>query len=175
MKHSTTIIMSLSALFLSTAVLADEVTVNVNAISEKGVGAAIGTIKFSDSAAGLVVTPNLKGLKAGDHGFHIHQNPECGAKEKDGKITAGLAAGGHYDPAKSEKHEGPKGHGHMGDLPVLVVGADGAANHAMTVARLKVADIKGRAVVIHEGGDNFSDQPKPLGGGGGRVACGGIK
>jgi superoxide dismutase, Cu-Zn family len=30
-------------------------------------------------------------------------------------------------------------------------------------------------VVIHEGGDNFSDQPKPLGGGGGRIACGVIK
>ncbi len=27
-------------------------------------------------------------------------------------------------------------------------------------------------LVIHEGGDNYSDTPKPLGGGGGRIACG---
>jgi Cu-Zn family superoxide dismutase len=26
--------------------------------------------------------------------------------------------------------------------------------------------------MIHEGGDNYSDQPKPLGGGGARIACG---
>jgi len=32
--------------------------------------------------------------------------------------------------------------------------------------------MRGRAFVIHEGGDNFSDQPKPLGGGGARIACG---
>jgi len=26
--------------------------------------------------------------------------------------------------------------------------------------------------MIHAGGDNYSDQPEPLGGGGGRIACG---
>lgn len=26
--------------------------------------------------------------------------------------------------------------------------------------------------MVHEGGDNYSDDPKPLGGGGARVACG---
>jgi len=36
-------------------------------------------------------------------------------------------------------------------------------------------DLAGHAVVIYEGGDNFSDQPKPLGGGGGRIACGVVK
>ena len=45
----------------------------------------------------------------------------------------------------------------------------------MTANRLKVADVKGRALMIHAGGDNYSDQPKPLGGGGARVACGVIK
>jgi superoxide dismutase, Cu-Zn family len=29
--------------------------------------------------------------------------------------------------------------------------------------------------MVHAGGDNFSDQPEPLGGGGGRIACGIIK
>ena len=52
------------------------------------------------------------------------------------------------------------------------MGADGKAAKTMTVANLKVAQIKGRALMVHEGGDNFSDQPKALGGGGGRVACG---
>ena len=33
-------------------------------------------------------------------------------------------------------------------------------------------DLYGRALVIHAGGDNYSDSPEPLGGGGARLACG---
>jgi Cu-Zn family superoxide dismutase len=35
--------------------------------------------------------------------------------------------------------------------------------------------LKGHALMIHAGGDNYSDQPKPLGGGGARIACGVIE
>jgi Cu-Zn family superoxide dismutase len=159
----------------SFAAAADAVTVTMNKIDDKGVGAAIGTVALSDGPNGLVIKPNLKGLRPGEHGFHVHENANCGAKEKDGKMVAGLAAGGHYDPTKTGKHEGPKGHGHLGDLPALMVTPDGMARGEMTASRLKVADLKGRSLMIHEGGDNYSDQPKPLGGGGGRVACGVIK
>jgi len=159
-------------LLYSLSASAETVNVTMNSIDAKGTGAAIGTVVLADSPKGLVITPSLSGLKPGDHGFHVHQNPNCGPAEKDGKMGAGLAAGGHYDPKGTKKHAGPKGHGHLGDLPVLVVGADGKAGTAMTVANLKVADIKGRSLMIHEHGDNFSDQPKALGGGGGRVACG---
>ena len=41
--------------------------------------------------------------------------------------------------------------------------------------KFKLADVKGRAIMIHAGGDNYSDQPAPLGGGGARIACGVIK
>jgi Cu-Zn family superoxide dismutase len=41
--------------------------------------------------------------------------------------------------------------------------------------RLKVADIKGRSLMIHAGGDNYSDLPVKLGGGGARIACGVIR
>ena len=52
----------------------------------------VGTVTITESNYGLVFTPNLNGLEAGLHGFHIHQNPSCDPKEKDGKLTAGLAA-----------------------------------------------------------------------------------
>jgi len=90
-------------------------------------------------------------------------------------MTAGMAAGGHLDPAKTGKHLGPYGDGHLGDLPPLVVDADGTAMLPVLAPRLKVKDLKGRSIMIHAGGDNYSDQPKPLGGGGARVACGVIK
>lgn len=165
------ILAAVTAAFSASA-LADEATVTLHKIDEKGVHQAIGTIAFADTSKGLTIAPNLKGLPPGQHGFHVHENGDCGAKEKDGKMVAGLAAGGHYDPRKIGKHEGPGGHGHMGDLPVLQVAANGSATQAMTAAHLSVADIKGRSIMIHEGGDNYADQPKPLGGGGSRIACG---
>lgn len=42
----------------------------------------------------------------------------------------------------------------------------------LTAPRLTVVDARGKALMIHAGGDNYSDEPQPLGGGGGRVACG---
>ncbi|ROH88342.1 superoxide dismutase [Cu-Zn] SodC2 [Pseudomethylobacillus aquaticus] len=155
--------------------LAAEKIVVINAISDSGIGPIIGVIKFSDSDKGLIVDPDIGTLTPGEHGFHIHEKPNCGVAEKDGKKVAGLAAGGHFDPAKSSKHEGPEGHGHHGDLPALQVNEDGSATRAMLAPRLKLADVTGRAIMIHEGGDNYSDDPKPLGGGGARVACGVIE
>lgn len=64
----------------------------------------------------------------------------------------------------------------MGDLPLLVVNAEGHGTTAVTAPRLKSLDeVKGKALMVHVGGDNMSDQPKPLGGGGARYACGVIK
>ncbi|HRD70825.1 MAG TPA: superoxide dismutase family protein [Legionella sp.] len=127
---------------------------------------SLGEVVFTDSANGLLITPNLSGLPAGLHGFHLHQHPDCGDK--------GMDAGGHFDPAKTNSHQGPYGNGHLGDLPVLYVTADGKANTPTLAPRLKLSDLKGLTVMVHAGGDNYSDTP-PLGGGGAREACGVIK
>ncbi len=72
----------------------------MNAISASGVGKVIGSIGISDASEGLVIMPDLAELPPGDHGFHIHVNPDCGpGAGPDGQPAAGLAAGGHYDPA----------------------------------------------------------------------------
>ncbi len=151
---------------------AAEVTVTMNAVGANGVGDLIGTIVFKDMAQGLRIQPNLSGLAEGRHGFHVHQNPDCRAKEKAGKSVAGLAAGGHFDPGQSDKHLGPKGMGHLGDLPVLYVDGKGRALRVSLAPRLETKDLADRSIMIHAGGDNHSDQPARLGGGGARVACG---
>jgi superoxide dismutase, Cu-Zn family len=156
----------------SAQAVAAEAVIPVNAIDASGVGAVIGSITARDGKGGLTLTPKLAGLTPGPHGIHVHENPSCMAKEQDGKMVPGLAAGGHFDPGKSAKHEGPWGHGHKGDLPALAVNGDGTAKDPLVAPHLKVADLRGRAIIIHAGADNYSDQPKPLGGGGGRVACG---
>lgn len=154
---------------------AAEVVVPMNTVNEQGVAKSIGNITVTETAYGLVFTPSLEGLSAGVHGFHVHENPSCQPKEKDGKMVAALAAGGHYDPKGTKRHGMPWGDGHLGDLPGLIVSADGKADYAVLAPRLKMADIQSRAIIIHAGGDNYSDQPAALGGGGTRLACGIIK
>jgi superoxide dismutase, Cu-Zn family len=155
------------------ALQAASVTVTMNAIDANGVGKQIGTLRLSDTKAGLRIAPQLAGLPPGEHGFHVHINPDCGpGKGPNDQPAAGLAAGGHYDPANTGKHLGPEGEGHKGDMPVLTIDAGGKATKAVVAPHLRVADVKGHAVMIHAGGDNYSDQPAPLGGGGARIACG---
>lgn len=150
--------------------------ITVHAIDATGIGPSLGTIEATDTPQGLTLTPRLAALPPGQHGFHIHQNPDCGAAAKDGQPVAGLAAGGHFDPKGSGRHLGPyQASGHLGDLPALSVGKDGRAVEPLLAPRLKLADIIGRSILIHGGGDNYADEPQPLGGGGARIACGIVK
>lgn len=153
----------------------EEVVITMYEATKEGPGKRIGTIKASDSVHGLILRPQLTGLSPGIHGFHLHQNPDCNSAVKDGEIVPALAAGGHFDPAGTNRHEGPYDSGHLGDLPALYVGQDGTSEIPVLAPRLKVSDLKERSLVIHAGGDNYSDMPHKLGGGGGRVACGVIR
>lgn len=155
--------------------LADEMVIQVYLVTDQGIGKNIGTVTATDSEYGLILIPQLSDLFPGIHGFHVHQNSDCSHATKDGKYVAALAAGGHYDPLKTGKHEGPYGKGHLGDLPALCAGGDGKATLPVVSPRLKVSDLKGRSLMIHAGGDNYSDYPEALGGGGTRFACGVIK
>lgn len=148
-------------------------SVTLHRISPEGVGDAIGEVELADSDHGLLLTPSLEGLEPGVYGFHVHQNPSCEpAENAEGNVVAGLAAGGHYDPGESGEHAGPYGGGHLGDLPALGVNAEGRARVPLLAPRLSVEDLAGRSLMLHAGGDNYSDEPAPLGGGGARMACG---
>ena len=170
-----TIAVILFFLCLAGFAFAGDVVVKVQLVNEQGIGKEIGTVTASDSKFGLLLTPALSGLPPGLHGFHVHEKPDCGHVMKEGKAVPALAAGGHYDPGATGRHEGPYGNGHLGDLPALYADADGKANLPVLAPRLKVADIMGRSLMIHAGGDNYSDTPTPLGGGGARLACGIVK
>lgn len=154
--------------FFSICAYADLV-VPVFFTAQQGQGKAVGTMTISETKYGLLFTPNLQGLKSEVHGFHIHANPSC--------ADNGMAAGGHFDPDKTAKHLGPfNDQGHLGDLPVIYVMKDGTATLPVLAPRLKaISQIKNHALMIHEGGDNYSDLPAQLGGGGPRMACGVIQ
>jgi len=141
------------------------ITVQMNAVDSNGNAKNIGTVTLDETKwGGVMITPDLKGLSPGLHGFHIHENPSCDDKA--------MAAGGHFDPKKTAQHLGPYGDGHLGDLPVLTVTQNGDASLPSLAPRLTLKDIKGHALMVHLHGDNYSDSPEKLGGGGPRFACG---
>lgn len=144
--------------------------ITINQVSAQGIQQAIGTVYLSDSAQGLKIDTQLAQIPAGVHGFHIHEFGSCAAAEKDGKMIAAQAAGGHFNPLKVA--HGDEKTGHLGDLPPLNVDANGQSNTTVYAPRLKLADVQGLALMVHAGGDNHSDHPEPLGGGGARIACG---
>lgn len=92
-------------LLLAGYVFAEEIVVKVSLVNENGAGKEIGTITASDSAYGLILTLQLSELAPGLHGFHVHDKPDCSHAMKDDKEVPAPAAGGHYDPANTGKHE----------------------------------------------------------------------
>lgn len=162
-------------LLLAGTARAASVSATLYKATDSGPGQEVGTVTFTDDKDGIAIQTNLKALPAGKHGFHVHEKPDCGAVSKDGKTTHAAAAGGHYDPDKTGKHLGPEGGGHKGDLPVLTVADNGTAKVTMHVKGIKAEEFKNRSLMVHEGGDNYSDDPVALGGGGARIACGVIR
>jgi len=164
-----------AALFLAAPGLAAaaEVKAEMRQVDATGTGEVVGTVTIDDGPAGAAVRTALKGLPPGSHGFHIHESGSCEPSTANDKPVPAGAAGGHFDPEKTGKHAGPEGNGHLGDLPALAVAPDGSAKQSLIAAHIRsVVELRGKAVVIHAGGDNYADQPAPLGGGGARIACG---
>jgi Cu-Zn family superoxide dismutase len=144
------------------------ITIEMYSTENNGKERSVGTIQADDTIYGLLLTPHLHDLPPGIHGFHVHDMPFCG--------DHAMSAGGHLDPRHTNQHLGPySGNGHLGDLPVLIVDASGHATLPILAPRLKENLIGNHALMIHQGGDNYSDHPEKLGGGGARIACGVIK
>ena len=155
---------------------ADTVTVTVHQVSAAGQAASVGEVVFEDTDHGLLVRPDLARLAPGPAGAHIHERPDCGPKQMDGHTMPAGAAGGHLDPHGTGVHAGPYGDGHLGDLPNLMVEADGRARIPVLAPRLRVRDIVQRALVVHGGADRYTDHAAHHHGkGGGRLYCGVIE
>lgn len=95
------LLLGLLSVFAVGSAQAASLQVPVNLVSADGAPQPVGSITISESAYGLIFTPDLKSLPMGVHGFHIHENGSCEAGVKDGVNVAALAAGGHFDPEKT--------------------------------------------------------------------------
>jgi len=151
----------------------ESISVTLQHATPEGAGDSVGAVEFSDSAGGAVINVDLTGLPPGQHGFHVHENASCAPHAGEhGAMEPAAAAGAHWDPDGAGTHAGPEGEGHLGDLPLIDVGADGRAQLTLAAPRItQVSQLRGRALMIHAGGDNYTDTPAN-GGGGARLACG---
>ena len=156
---------------------ADAVVATLYAADAVGERASLGTIGFRDSPYGLIVAPRLAGLAAGAHAAHIHEKASCSSSAPGaGEQVAAGGAGNHYDPDGAKVHAGPYGGGHRGDLPNLIVEADGSATIPVLAPRLRAAELSGRAIIVHAGPDRYQDHAAHhQGSGGARVYCGLIR
>lgn len=137
-------------------------------------GNAIGTVQLEQGHKGVLVTIQAKDLPPGYHGMHFHSVGDCS------DLTAFKSAGGHVNPFDQphgfRNPDGP----HEGNLPNLVVAADGTVDVelysdlvALDAGAAKLLDDDGTALIIHTDKDDHYSQP--IGGSGGRIACAVIK
>jgi Cu-Zn family superoxide dismutase len=164
---------TLASLAAAPIAVANTLTAHMMLATPDGPGADIGTVTIMDSYEGARISVDLHGLPPGMHGFHVHQNASCAPGVVNGAMAPAGAAGGHFDPGHDMSHEGPMGFGHLGDLPYLTVAADGTDHERLLAPHIRdVLGLRNHSLIVHAGGDNYADSPKPLGGGGARIACG---
>ncbi|MBF6329147.1 superoxide dismutase[Cu-Zn] [Nocardia transvalensis] len=148
-------------------------------------GAEVGTATIAKSGNHLQITVDAHGLKPGFHGLHFHQFGKCEANSTaptGGPAGDFLSAGGHLQVGDQNSHPA------SGDLTSLQVRQDGTAHLVTTTDTVTLDDLKGKALMIHAGADNFGNIPSrytqangtagpdadtlATGDAGGRVACG---
>ena len=123
-------------------------------------GAVVGRVVFvatSATATSAAVSLTLLPAQEGFHGIHVHanDNPANG----DGCIAdPAQPANTHFVSADAHFNGGTHGD-HRGDIPPVLVMADGRATMASVTDRFTVADLLGRAVILHQNSDNLGNIP----------------
>ena len=119
-----------------------------------------------------IIRGQIKGLKPGKHGIHIHEF---------GDLSDGCdSAGGHYNPDGVD--HGDLMQGHVGDLGNIVADEQGIARFKIVARRVDLSgdrSVVGRAMVIHADEDDLGlggdEESLKTGNAGERLACGVIR
>ena len=149
----------------------DAIVVNMKTASGTSVGTATITLAQQNNGKGISIQLDLHGLPAGTHAIHIHNKASCIGPDFK-------SAGDHFSPAH-HKHGKVEGGQHEGDLPNIVVAADGNLKTTLesehSDADLSTKSLRsgaGTSLVIHEKADDYKTQPS--GDSGSRIVCGEI-
>ncbi|SRR5690606_11247325 len=132
-----------------------------------------GTATFTQANGEVTLKATINGLSEGEHAIHIHETGDCSAED-------GSSAGGHWNPTNERHGKWGDSEGyHKGDIGNFTVNANGVGMLEFTTDEWCIGcndpqkDIVGKALIIHDGVDDFTSQP--AGNAGARVGCGVIK
>ncbi|MEH6679337.1 MAG: superoxide dismutase family protein [Sediminicola sp.] len=147
----------------------ETITFTMEPKSDSGV---TGEVTFTQEGDKVKMMAELTGLSEGEHAIHIHEKADCSAAD-------GTSTGGHWNPTFQPhgKWGAEEGY-HKGDIGNLTADADGNATVEFETEEWclgcneEAKNIIGKAVIVHQGVDDFKTQP--TGDAGARVSCTGI-
>lgn len=140
-------------------------------LEPKGDSKSSGTITFSEKEGWVTLSFEGKGFTPGEHGIHIHEKADCSSP--DGKST-----GGHWNPTFEDHGKWGTRPYHKGDIGNFIADENGEASMTFKTDEWclgcedETKNILGKAIIIHEGVDDFVSQP--AGDAGSRINCGAI-
>jgi superoxide dismutase, Cu-Zn family len=112
-------------------------------------GQRVGVAFFRERQGKVAVTGAVRGLAPGFHGFHVHTTGVC-------EPPSFTSAGGHFNPTGAHHPD------HAGDMPSLLVNADGTGELHFATDRFSLDnlfDADGSALIVHAGRDNYANIP----------------
>ena len=131
-----------------------------------------GEVTFTEKDGKVTMHGMFYGLTPGEHAIHIHETADCTAAD-------GTSTGGHWNPT-SEPHGqwGDETGYHKGDIGNFTADAEGVGMVHFETDQWCLGcgdpakDLLGKAVIVHQGTDDFTSQPS--GAAGARISCTGI-
>jgi Cu-Zn family superoxide dismutase len=138
-------------------------TTAATAVLRDAAGNVVGRVVFTSSGgpALIAVTARLPAGVGVDgiRGFHVHANDNpangvgCVADPAQPATTHFVSADGHYNPEAATHGD------HAGDMPALFFTESGNAAMSFIHDRFNPAEIRGRAVILHQAPDNYGNVP----------------
>lgn len=154
----------------------EEVTENIEVVKfkmePKSDSEVQGEVTFTEQDGQVTLEASFTGLTPGEHAIHIHEKADCSAPD-------GTSTGGHWNPTNEPHGKWGAAEGyHKGDIGNFEADADGNGSLIFTTDQWCLGcddpnkNLIGKAVIVHQGVDDFVTQP--TGAAGGRISCTGI-
>ena len=131
-----------------------------------------GFIVFIEEENKVTMEATVTNLDPGEHAIHIHEKSDCSSED-------GTSTGGHWNPtAKPHGKWGAAEGFHKGDIGNFMADANGNGTITHITKEWCIGcgdpqkDIVGKAVIVHQGVDDFKSQPS--GAAGSRISCGAV-
>ena len=142
------------------------------ALEAKSNSSVTGNVTFTQEGNMVNMVAEISGLSEGTHAIHLHEKADCSSDD-------GKSSGGHWNPTAQPHGKWGAAEGfHQGDIGNFEADANGNGSITFSTDKWCIGcgdetkDIIGKAIIVHEGTDDFTSQPS--GAAGTRVSCGGV-